>query len=96
LGFREIESFLRDQNDSSAFPQNSEKIYDQLIYDLTALYFIYRHCESLYPKTFVGENRFWLHLLAPFESIEFILKDKDTLYFLNKGTGRVVSFVISD
>jgi hypothetical protein len=97
LSYREVENYLRDQNDIAALNVNDvEKIYDQLLQKLIAGFFNYHQKTFLSSSSFIEENHFWMQIFLPLEDVEFVLKEKTTLYFFNKRSDSIVSFAISE
>lgn len=94
LEFREVENFLRDQNDTPAFSSNVEDIYHRLFSDLISSFFKYQQKSALLAQSFIDENHFWMQVFKPLLGVEFVLKDQDALYFFNKRSDSIVSFVI--
>ena len=94
LEFREVESFLRDQNDTPAFSSNVEDIFHKLLADLTSSFFKYQQKLAQFPLNFVDENHFWMEVFRPLLGVEYVLKDQDALYFFNKRSDSIVSFAI--
>lgn len=94
LEFREVENFLRDQNDTPAFSSNVEDIYRDLLSALTFSFFKFQQISMQLPQSFIDENHFWMQVFKPLLGVEFVLKNQDTLYFFNKRSDSIVSFVI--
>lgn len=94
LEFREVENFLRDQNDTPAFSSNVEDVYNNLLSDLTSSFFKYQKKSMQLPQSFIGENHFWMQVFRPLLGVEYVLKDQDALYFFNKRSDSIVSFAI--
>jgi hypothetical protein len=93
---REIESYLRDQNDISAFPIAVDTIFDQLLVKLTRSYFHYIDQNFLKDASFIEKNAYWTKLFKTFLGVEFVIFEKSSLYFLNKRSESIVSFDISE
>ena len=100
LNFREVENFLRDQNDRPAFEgaeiAEIEKIFDLIYVDLTKEFFKYHHTCLPKTATFTEKNHFWLQSFASLQSVEFVLFEQEWLYFYDKRSDSIVSFNISE
>jgi hypothetical protein len=96
LTYREVENFLRDENENPALDSSLEPDFDHLMMKLITQYLHYQQMEVFKKETFIEENIFWMGLFSSLEGVEFILKEKKILYFLNHRTDNVVSFVISE
>jgi hypothetical protein len=96
INAREIENYLRDQNDIPAFAITIDVIFDQLLVELTRTYFHFIAQKILINATVIERNAFWTNHFKTFLGVEFVLYDKSSLYFLNKRSESIVSFDISE
>jgi hypothetical protein len=94
---REVENFLRDQNDIPAFQDTSiELLFENIMRELTSALFKYHYSHSEIPLSFIGKNQFWNDFFQIFRGVEFVKAENTNLYFFNQRSDSIVSFNISE
>ncbi len=97
LTYRELESYLRDQNDIPAFEDpDAEIIFDQILSNLQSLFFNFYQSAISGAVSVIQENQYWMDVFSILEGIEFVLIEKRTLYFFKNRSDGIVSFLFSE
>ena len=97
LTYRELESYLRDQNDIPAFDDpDAEVIFDQILSNLQSLFFNFYQSAISGAVSVIQENQYWMDVFSILEGMEFVLAEKRTLYFYKNRSDGIVSFLFSE